>query len=143
MAYDPVKAHEYYMKHRQLKGRKKAQKPKNLYAKKSKGSKKKATSKNRFNTDNLNADGMSAYNEAKAKNTVEKKDFTKKLNDEMKKKIADLKKQLAGMSDSDKEVAIEKIRQQYKDIKSKATQYFKEKLGRDMDAIKADKTKLK
>lgn len=133
-----------YTKQGKLKGRKKKstlefskkKRSKAKYKKKKKKGKKK---KAKVTTDGMNENGIAAANEAQARINVEKKAFTKKLNEEMKKKIADVKASMEGMSDTEKEVAAETIRQQYKDIKSKATKAFKQKYTAQLTELRKNK----
>lgn len=61
--YDPVKRHEYYMKHRKLKGR-----------------------QSRSSTASLNEEGKIAAKEVKAGITAERKEAYEKIKEEMNKK---------------------------------------------------------
>ena len=139
--YDPVKAHEYYMKHRKLKGRVRAvTKMKAGKAKKATGSKKKSSAKkvNRTSTKDFNTEGLVQATKAKDKINTEKKEFTKKLNAELKEKLKQLKAGLEGKTDDEKADAIARLKVQYDDIKKKVNSYYKEKYARELDTIRAD-----
>lgn len=139
MAYDPKKAHEYYMKHRKLKGRKKKSSS-GLSLKVKKTKKKKGSKKTKKLTlDGLNEAGKAAANDAQAKINVEKKALTKKINEEMKKRISDLKTQMQGMTDTEKAVAVEKIKLEYNAMKKAANAKMKERYNAELQAIHSNK----
>lgn len=128
--YDPVKAHEYYMKHRKLKGRKK----------KAKSTKKggKAKKQNRLSLANVNESGVAAANTAKAQVNSEKKDFNKKLSTILTNKVKALKQQLANATPEEREKAVQELKDKYAEIKKQANAYFKERYAQEVDKIKAD-----
>lgn len=122
--YDPKKAHEYYMKHRQLKG------------KKGSGSSKKSN-KNRLSTDGLNPAGVEASARAKAEMTVKMNDFNNKLKEELKKQIAEL--DAKGLDPTEKAIQAQMLKDKFSEVKSQAKKLFTEQYAQQMDAIKANK----
>lgn len=136
--YDPVKRHEYYMKHRKLKGRRRAAKVKKVTKKK--GSKKKAkkvTYKTRTSLEGLTPEQTTAAKEAQARIKIDKQEATKKINAEITAKAKELKASMAGKSEKEKAVAVELLKQQYSDIKKKVNDYYKELYAREVEKIKA------
>lgn len=113
--YDPVKAHEYYLKHRKLKGQ-----------------------SERISTKGLNDEGKNAAKYVKEQIQAEKKEYNKQLSEQLKQKIAELKESLKGASKEERAEAVAQLRQQYKEMKEKAKEAFAEKYAKEMDAIKAD-----
>lgn len=120
--YDPVKRHEYYMKHRKLKGRKK-----------------------RTSTAGLNEDGKIAAQEVKEAIKAEQKEYLEKQKEVMNKQIKALREQLKGMSKEERKARkeefkkkIQGLRDLYKDHKAKVKEFFEEKYAQEMDQIKAD-----
>lgn len=122
--YDPVKAHEYYMKHRKLKGRK------------------------RGSTRDLNEQGKAAAEMIKKQITEERKEAVKKLNDEMKSKIDRLRKsmknRLKGLSGRAKErlkeqlkEEIASLREEYKSQKDAVKEEFNEKYIQEVENMTA------
>lgn len=120
--YDPVKRHEYYMKHRQLKGRQQRQ-----------------------STASLNEDGKIAAKEVKDALTAERKEAYDKIKEEMNKKIDELRKRLKGMSPErrkrEKEsikAEIKSLRTEAKEKKAKLKEEYQEKYLQELDKIKQD-----
>lgn len=113
--YDPVKAHEYYEKHKQLKGR-----------------------NARTSTKGLNEQGKNAAKYVKEQIMAERKEYYKQLSEALKSKIAQLRESLKGASKEEKAQAIAELREQYKSIKANAKAVFEEKYAQEMDKIKAD-----
>lgn len=120
--YDPAKAHEYYMKHRKLKGRKK-----------------------RTSTAGLNEAGKIASSEVKEAINAEKKEYLDKQKEIMNGQIKALREQLKGLSKEERKARKEEFKQRiqalrdlYKDHKAKVKEYFEEKYAQEMDKIKAD-----
>lgn len=120
--YDPAKAHEYYMKHRKLKGRKK-----------------------RTSTAGLNEAGKIASSEVKEAINAEKKEYLDKQKEIMNAQIKALREQLKGLSKEERKARKEEFKQRiqalrdlYKDHKAKVKEYFEEKCAQEMDKIKAD-----
>lgn len=130
--YDPVKAHEYYVKHRKLKGRKKG-----------KGRKKSASKTNRLSLTNLNESGLSAANKAKASINIEKKEFNKKLSEALKNKVKELKEKMKDATEVEREAAVLALKDKFAEIKKQTNAYYKEKYAREIDTIKADKSNNK
>lgn len=126
--YDPAKAHEYYEKHKQLKGRKKAE-------------------SDRKSTKGLNEKGKAAAAHVKETIAAEKKAFMDKLKEQTKEKIAALRDKLKHMSKEERKKYREKIREEiakirsdYKAAKDKAKADFSEKYLKELDDIKKDKS---
>lgn len=119
--YDPQKAHEYYMKHRQLKGK-----------------------KSRTSTVGLNEDGKIAAKEVKAAIKAEQKEYLARQKEVMNGQIKRLQEMLKGMSKEERKRRKEEFKQKikglrdlYKDHKAKVKEYFNEKFAQEMDKIKA------
>lgn len=92
--YDPVKAHEYYEAHKQLKGR--------------------------TSTKGLNEAGKAAAKYVKDQIKAEKKAFNDKMKEILKQRIAELKEQLKGASKEERAAAIQQLRDNIKSVKEKA-----------------------
>ena len=114
--YDPVKRHEYYMKHRVLKGR----------------------NRSRKSTSGLNEDGKAAAAEVKEQIMAERKTFYQTIKDQMNAKIKAIRTELKSMSKEQRRARkeefverIKKLRQEAKDHRSKAKDYFEEKYLQD------------
>ena len=119
--YDPVKAHEYYMKHRKLK-------EKNA----------------RTSTKGLNEAGKIAAKEVKEGIKAEQKEFFQKIKDTINNAIAKLREELKGMSKEERKARkeeykqrIAQLRETAKTCKEQAKEFFKEKYAQEMDKIKA------
>lgn len=132
--YDPVKAHEYYMKHRKLKGRVKLS-TKVKATKKRKGKGKKQTTAAIVSA--LSEAGKAAAIEAQAKINVEKKAFEKKLNETMKAKIKEATAEAT--TDEEKQIAAEKIKLQYAEVKKQAAAAFKTRYDNEVKEIAKNK----
>lgn len=120
--YDPVKAHEYYLKHRQLKGK-----------------------NSRTSTKGLNEAGKIAAKEVKEGIKAEQKEFFTKIKDTINNAIKKLREELKGMSKEERKARkeeykqkIAQLRQVAKDTKEKAKEYFNEKYAQEIDKIKQD-----
>lgn len=120
--YDPVKRHEYYMKHRQLKGRSQRQ-----------------------STASLNEDGKIAAKEVKNALTAERKEAYEAIKEEMNKKIDALRKRLKNMSPERRKREREKIKEEIKSLrteakekKAKLKEEYQEKYLQELDKIKQD-----
>ena len=85
--YDPAKAHEYYLKHRKLKGQ-----------------------NERTSTKGLNEEGKNAAKYVKEQIMAEKKEFNKRLSEQLKEKIGQLKESLKGASKEERAEAALSIR---------------------------------
>lgn len=120
--YDPVKRHEYYMKHRQLKGR-----------------------QGRGSTAALNEDGRIAAKEVKAGLMAERKEALRQLKEQMDVKIKALKDRLKGMSRAEKagmrdqiRSEIEQLRAENKEQRQKFKEYYDERYLQELDKIRQD-----
>ena len=120
--YDPVKAHEYYIKHRQLKGK-----------------------RERKSTSQLNEAGKIAAKEVKEALLAEKKAILSSIRDDMQIKIRFLRQQLKGLSKEARKrrreefkQAIADLRQEAKDKKAQVKSEYDEKYLQELDKIKAD-----
>lgn len=120
--YDPVKRHEYYMKHRQLKGKRERQ-----------------------STSSLNEEGKIAAKEVKEALTAERKEAYEQLKTEMNKKIQTLKDRLKKMTPMEKkklkdsiQTSIKSLRNIYKKKKAKLKEEYQEKYLQELDKIKQD-----
>lgn len=121
--YDPVKAHEYYMKHRQLK-------EKNA----------------RTSTAGLNDAGKVAAKEVREKIKEEKKAHLEALKEEMNGKISAIRDQikaLKGLPKEERKARATALREQIKGLReenkakrAEATATFKEMFAQEMDKIK-------
>lgn len=119
--YDPVKAHEYYIKHRQLKGR-----------------------NERTSTKGLNEAGKIAAKEVKEAIKEERKAYNEQMKQAMQSQIDSLKNMLKGMSKEERKARraeimekIKGLRANYKEAKTQAKAVFDEKYAQEMDKIKA------
>lgn len=109
--YDPQKAHEYYMKHRKLKGRKKKgstvktlnkkARHKASSSKKKKGKKASATATMKSILNTLNEQGAREAEIQKQKVANEKKEFMKSLNKKWKDKIKELEQKAKSATDEE------------------------------------------
>lgn len=120
--YDPVKRHEYYMKHRQLKDRLQRQ-----------------------STASLNEEGKIAAKEVKDALTAERKEAYEAIKEEMNKKIDALRKRLKNMSPERRKREKEKIKEEIKSLraeakekKAKLKEEYQEKYLQELDKIKQD-----
>lgn len=117
--YDPVKAHEYYMKHRQLKGR-----------------------QSRSSTASLNEAGKIAAKEVKDGIMAERKAAYEKLKEDIKKEIEAVRKAMKGKkSKGAKEKLKQKIaaiRERNKAEREKIKEAYQEKYLQELDKIKQD-----
>lgn len=120
--YDPVKAHEYYMKHRQLKGQ-----------------------NSRSSTAGLNEQAKAIAKQVKETINEQKKAYLNDYKEKLKSKIKDIRARMKGMSPEDKErlkSEIEGLKNAYKIVKDNAKKMFDEEYMKELDKLKADKTML-
>lgn len=117
--YDPQKAHEYYEKHKQLKGK--------------------------TSTSSLNDEGKKAAKYVKQKIVEEKKAAIEKHKEEMNKKIAALREKYAALPKADRKAlkvevanAIKVLRQEHKEAKAKIKEDYNKKYTDELDKIKGD-----
>lgn len=142
--YDPAKAHEYYMKHRKLKGRKKKNtsvKPKKSKSKKSSG-KKKSSSSSKGSTKGLNEKGLEAAAIAKQKAQNDKADFNKKLKAAWEPQIKELQnkaKNATGEELDKLKTEIATLQVKYKAEKDLVKKYYDEVYYKDLAEIKKNK----
>lgn len=120
--YDPVKAHEYYMKHRKLKEK-----------------------NSRTSTKGLNEAGKIAAKEVKEAIKAEKAEYLAKQKEIMNAQIAALRERLKGMSKEERKqnkeaimAQIKNLRTMYKEHKAKVKEFYDEKYAQEMDKIKSD-----
>ena len=116
--YDPAKRHEYYMKHRKLKGR----------------------SSKRSSTAGLNDDGKAAASEVKERIKEERKGIYKLIAQALKDNVKKLKEQLKAEGLSKEEIAdkVSELRENVKSYKEKIKEIFEEKYLSELDKIKQD-----
>lgn len=126
--YDPAKAHEYYMQHRQLKGRKKAQTPEE---------KAKAARKS---TKTLNDQGKAVAKQVKEAINEERKAAYKQITQAVSAKIKELRNQwkAEGLSPEEIKARADEIRAEAKEQKKQIKALFEEKYLQELDKIKAD-----
>lgn len=132
--YDPVKAHEYYMKHRKLKGRKKKKKKakKVTYASMVKNLEK-----------SLNAEGQRQAEIEKQKLENEKQDLNKALSKKWNDQIKDLKKKLETATEEEKDqikTQIATMQVDYKAEKKLVKNYFDMQYLNVLNAISNNKS---
>ena len=120
--YDPVKRHEYYMKHRQLKGR-----------------------QSRSSTATLNEEGKIAAKEVKDGIMAERKEAYEAVKQEMNKKIDKLRQRLKAMPPFKRkkmrkiiQAEIKALRIEAKEKKVKLKEEYQEKYLQELDKIKQD-----
>lgn len=120
--YDPVKRHEYYMKHRQLKGKQERQ-----------------------STASLNEEGKIAAKEVKEGIMAERKEAYEAVKEEMNQKINSLRKRLKNMSPEKRkrmkskiQAEIKSLREEAKEKKAKLKEEYQEKYLQELDKIKQD-----
>lgn len=120
--YDPVKRHEYYMKHRQLKGR-----------------------QSRSSTATLNEEGKIAAKEVKDGIMAERKEAYEAVKQEMNKKIDKLRQRLKAMPPFKRkkmrkiiQAEIKALRIEAKEKKAKLKEEYQEKYLQELDKIKQD-----
>ena len=122
--YDPQKAHEYYEKHKQLKGK--------------------------TSTSSLNEEGKKAAKYVKQKITEEKKAAIEKHKEEMNKKIAALREKFNELPKADRKAlraevtqAIKALRDEHKAAKAKIKEYYDNKYNEELSKIKSDSSMSK
>lgn len=120
--YDPAKRHEYYMKHRQLKGR-----------------------QARSSTATLNEEGKIAAKEVKDGIMAERKEAYEAVKEEMNKKIDKLRQRLKAMPPFKRkkmrkiiQAEIKALRIEAKEKKAKLKEEYQEKYLQELDKIKQD-----
>ena len=113
--YDPVKAHEYYMKRRQLKGR-----------------------QSRTSTKGLSDEGKATAKMVKEQIMAERKQSYQRLKEIMQTKIKELKASMKGKSKEEIANAVNEIRESFKKVKASIKDAYDEKYAKEMDQIKAD-----
>lgn len=121
--YDPVKAHEYYEKHKQLKGR-----------------------STRSSTAGLSDEAKAIAQQIKETINEQKKAYMDAVNQHLKDKIKAIRDRMKGMSPEQKEALkaeIGTLKEQYKAVKEKAKEMFNEEYLKELDNLKADKSMLK
>ena len=126
--YDPVKAHEYYMKNRELKGRNKAKTPEEKAA------------AARKSTKTLNEQGKAVAKQVKAAINEERKAAYKVVTQAVSAKIKELRKQWKsqGLSAEEIKARVAEIRAEAKEQKKQIKALFEEKYLQELDKIKAD-----
>lgn len=122
--YDPQKAHEYYEKHKQLKGK--------------------------TSTSSLNDEGKKAAKYVKQKIVEEKKAAIEKHKEEMNKKIAALREKFNELPKADRKAlraevtqAIKALRDEHKAAKAKIKEDYDKKYNEELDKIKSDSSMSK
>ena len=140
--YDPAKAHEYYMKHRKLKGRKK----KNSSVKPKKGRKKKSSGKkgssSKGSTKGLNEKGLEAAAIAKQKAKNDMADFNKQLKKSWEPQIKELQNKAKTATGEELEklkTEIATLQVKYKAQKDTVKKYFDEVYYKELSEIKKKK----
>lgn len=120
--YDPVKRHEYYMKHRKLKGR-----------------------QQRASTATLNEEGKIAAKEVKEGIMAERKEAYEAIKTEVNKKIEALRNRLKKLPPFQRkkqraqlQAEIKAIRTEAKERKAKLKEEYEEKYLQELDKIKQD-----
>lgn len=128
--YDPVKAHEYYMKHRKLKGRKKRT------ITLSEEEKQKA----RSSTATLNMEGKAAAKQIKQQINEEKKAAIKVISQSVSSQVKALRKMWKEQGISKEEISarVKEIREKAKEQKKQIRALYKEKYLQELDKIKQD-----
>lgn len=121
--YDPQKAHEYYEKHKQLKGR----------------SERKSTAK-------LNDNAKAIAEQIKETINAKKKEYMDAVNQHLKDKIKAIRERMKGLSAEEKEKLKQEIttlKEQYKAVKEQAKAMFEEEYLKELDNLKSDSSMLK
>lgn len=122
--YDPVKAHEYYMKHRKLKGRKKKRKT----SSKKKSTKPLSIKKQISNLmSGLNETGTTTAEIELQKIENDKKEFNDKLKKKWNDKIKEIKKRIENATEEEKEALkteLATMQVAYKNEKKIVKDYF-------------------
>lgn len=120
--YDPVKRHEYYMKHRKLKDK-----------------------SERASTASLNEEGKIAAKEVKEGIMAERKEAYEAIKNEVNKKIETLRNRLKRMSPARRkkqqaklQAEIKAIRAEAKERKAKLKEEYQEKYLQELDKMKQD-----
>lgn len=121
--YDPVKAHEYYDKHKKLKG-----------------------SSSRTSTAGLSDEAKMIAKQVKESIMEEKKHLTDSLKQIMKDKIDSIRQRMKGLSSEEKESLKQEIlalKEEFKGKKEKINEIYNEKYAQELDNLKADSSMLK
>lgn len=119
--YDPVKAHEYYMKHRQLKGR-----------------------QSRTSTAGLNEMGKIAAKEVKEAIMADRKKAYDKLKEDIKKEIEAVRREMKHSKNKARlKKKIAEIRERNKSERAKIKEAYQEQYLQELDKIKQDSSFLK
>lgn len=113
--YDPVKAHEYYEKHKKLKGR-----------------------QSRTSTKGLSDEGKMAAKAVKEAVMTERKEKYQKLKELLSAKIKEIKESMKGMSKEEIASAVNEARESFKRVKASIKEIYDEKYAQEMDQIKSD-----
>lgn len=117
--YDPVKAHEYYMKHRQLKGR-----------------------SQRASTASLNEAGKIAAKEVKDGIMAERKEAYERLKEQLKKEIDAIRRQIKNTKSKGRKEGLKRkikaLREKNKEERQKIKDEYQEKYLQELDKIKQD-----
>lgn len=124
--YDPVKAHEYYMAHRKLKGRKKG-----------------SVTLGTTSTAGMNEEGKAAAKYVKENLTVEKKQVNEVLKQQMNDKISALRAELKRMNKYERKARkaeyqqkIADLRAENKEMRQKIKDYYNAQYIKELDALK-------
>lgn len=129
--YDPVKAHEYYMQHRKLKGRK------NKYAGMTYDQ---IMAEKRKTTYGLNDMGKAAAKQIRESINAEKKEALKKIAEAVKAKLKQLRKTLKSQGYDAKSIKVlcEGIREEAKAQKKKCRELYNEKYYQELDKLRKE-----
>lgn len=111
--YDPVKAHEYYEKHKKLKGR--------------------------TSTKGLNEVGKQAAKMVKENIREERKAFNDRLRETLKEKIKDIRERMKDAPKEERDAIIKQLREQTKSLREKAKAHFDSVYENELANIKKDK----
>lgn len=124
--YDPVKAHEYYMAHRKLKGRKKKLSDAEL------------AEKRRKTTYGLNDEGKAVAKQVKEAIMAEKKKVIKQISENVKNAIKQMREMMKeqGFSKAEIKQKADDLRASAKASKKKARELYNEKYYQELDKIK-------
>lgn len=110
--YDPVKAHEYYEKHKKLKGR--------------------------TSTKGLSEQGKQAAKYVKEQIREQKKAFNEKLKEQLKAKIAEIKERMKDAPKEERAEAIKALREWAKQTRQAGKEFYDKEYERELDNIKKD-----
>lgn len=131
--YDPVKAHEYYMAHRKLKGRKKG-----------------GVTLGTTSTAGLNEEGKVAAKYVKENLTAEKKKLIEAVKEQMNIMIQQLRAELKRMNKYEKKMRKEEYKQKIADLRAKnkewrtkVKEYYNALYIKELDGLKGVSEYLK